>query len=46
MICSSDSLNDSCAIDVKVDGSEFDVKSYLRWWNCLSLLNWIDRLYR
>ena len=39
-----DGSNNSCANNVKMDGSVLDENHLLRLWYCLSLLNWIGAL--
>ena len=38
------SLINSVAIDVKIDGSALEEKSYFKILGCLSLLNWVGAL--
>ena len=38
---SSDCSNNSCTINVKINGTVLDWKAFLRCWDCLSFLNWI-----
>ena len=38
------SLINSVAIDVKIDGSALEEKSYIKILGCLSLLNWVGAL--
>ena len=39
-----DQSNNSVAIDVKIDGSALEEKSYFKILGCLSLLNWVGTL--